>query len=118
MLGQLGRLRVDDAFLDLAEDIRVAAVVNRDTNDVSAGKLAPRSVVKYHALLHKICARALIDRVVPTNPCTHTELPKVVAAPKRIITVEQFEAILTTTGRPPLSSSRSAPVTSTSPPAS
>jgi hypothetical protein len=33
-------------------------------NDVSAGKLAPRSVVNYHALLHKIFARAVIDRVV------------------------------------------------------
>src|SRR5947209_11072788 len=71
------------------------SLVQSWVNDVSAGKLAPRSVVKYHALLHKIFARALIDRVVPTNPCTHTELPKVVAKPKRIITVEQFDAILT-----------------------
>ena len=68
----------------------VQAWVNKVT-----GKLAPRSVVKYHALLHKIFARAVIDRVVPVNPCTHTQLPKVVAQPKRIITVEQFDAILT-----------------------
>jgi integrase len=71
------------------------SLVQSWVNDVAAGKLAPRSVVKYHALLHKIFARALIDRVVPTNPCTHTQLPKVVAQPKRIITVEQFDAILT-----------------------
>jgi integrase len=32
--------------------------------------------------------------VIPTNPCAHTALPKVVAQPKRIITVEQFDAIL------------------------
>lgn len=51
-------------------------------------------MVKYRALLHKIFARALIDRAVPTNPCTHTELPKVVTQPKRSITVEQFDAIL------------------------
>jgi len=51
--------------------------------------------VKYHALLHKIFARAVIDRVVATNPCTHTALPKVVKKPKRIITVAQFETILT-----------------------
>jgi integrase len=71
------------------------SLVQSWVNDVSAGKLAARSVVKYHALLHKILARALIDRVVPTNPCTHSQLPKVVAQPKRIITVEQFDAILT-----------------------
>lgn len=70
------------------------SLVQSWVNDVSARQLAPRSVVKYHALLHKIFARALIDRVVPTNPCTHTELPKVVSQPKRIITVEQFDAIL------------------------
>ena len=61
---------------------------------MSAGKLAARSVVKYHAVLHKIFSRAVIDQVVPTNPCSHSELPKVVKQPKRIITVEQFEAIL------------------------
>lgn len=63
-------------------------------NDATAGGLSARSVVKYHALLHKIFSRAVIDRVVPTNPCSHTALPKVVRQPKRIITVEQFDAIL------------------------
>ena len=57
-------------------------------------QLSARSVVKYHALLHKIFQRAVIDRVVPINPCAHTQLPKVVATPKRIITTEQFDAIL------------------------
>ena len=60
---------------------------------VRAG-LSPRSVVKYHALLHKIFARAVVDQVVAINPCTHTALPKVIVKPKRTITAEQFEAIL------------------------
>ena len=65
-------------------------------NDAAAaGTLSARSVVKYHALLHKIFARALIDQVVSSNPCAHTVLPKVVTKPKRIVTVAQFEAILT-----------------------
>jgi integrase len=63
-------------------------------NEASAGGLSARSVVKYHALLHRIFERAVIDRVVPINPCAHTQLPKVVATPKRIITTEQFDAIL------------------------
>ena len=70
------------------------SLVQSRVNDATAGGLSARSVVKYHALLHKIFARAQIDRVVPTNPCAHTELPKVVATPKRIITAEQFNAIL------------------------
>src|SRR5215469_10190781 len=34
VLGELGRLRVDDALLDLAEDVRVVAVVDRDAEEV------------------------------------------------------------------------------------
>jgi integrase len=64
-------------------------------NDAVKGGLSARSVVKYHALLHKIFSRAVIDRVIPINPCAQTELPKVVSKPKRIVTVQQFEKILT-----------------------
>lgn len=63
-------------------------------NDLAAMKLSPRTVVKLHAIVHKIFVRAVIDRVVPVNPCTHSELPKVVLKPKHIITVEQFDSIL------------------------
>jgi len=64
-------------------------------NEATTNGLSASSAVKYHALLHKIFARAVIDRVIATNPCTHTALPKVVRKPKRIITVGQFENILT-----------------------
>src|SRR3984957_3485891 len=40
VLGKLGRSRVDDALLDLAEDVRVVAVADRDSEElggVSAG---------------------------------------------------------------------------------
>jgi integrase len=92
------RYYLDRHFLPTFGDLQMRLVspssVQAWVNDVSQGKLAPRSVVKYHALLHKIFSRAVIDRVVPTNPCAHTELPKVITQPKRIITVPQFEAIL------------------------
>jgi integrase len=65
-------------------------------NDAARTKLSNRTVVKQHALLRKIFNRAIVDRVVPANPCAHSALPKVVLPPKRIITVEQFEAILAT----------------------
>src|SRR5947209_5529978 len=60
----------------------------------TSGSLSPRSVAKYHAFLHKVFARAVVDRVVAVNPCAHTELPKVVARPKRIVSVTEFDAIL------------------------
>jgi integrase len=62
-------------------------------NDAAASRLSARSVVKYHALLHKIFGRAVIDQVVPFNPCRHSELPKTVAKAKRIITPAEFDAI-------------------------
>lgn len=70
------------------------AMVQAWVNDVADGVLSNRSIGKYHALLHRIFARAAVDRAVATNPCAHTQLPKVVARPKRIITPEQFDAIL------------------------
>ena len=59
-----------------------------------ATTLAPRSVVKYHALLHKIFKRAVIERVVPYNPCSHTELPKVIRKRRRIVTPDEFEVLI------------------------
>jgi len=56
--------------------------------------LSARSVRKYHTFLHAIFERAIIDQVVTVNPCAHTALPKFVAAPKKAITPEQFEALL------------------------
>ncbi len=63
-------------------------------NDATRDGLSARSAVKYHALLHKIFARAVVDRVIPVNPTSHTALPKVLIKPKQIITADQFEAIL------------------------
>jgi len=56
--------------------------------------LSPRSVGKYHALLHSIFALALEHRVISYNPCSHTRLPKVVAKAKCIIAPEQFDNLL------------------------
>jgi integrase len=70
------------------------AMIQAWVNDATAGGLSPRSVVKYHALLHKIFNRAVIDRAIHLNPASQTALPKVVAKPKRIITAVQFENIL------------------------
>ncbi len=57
-------------------------------------QLSPRSVVKYHTLLHAIFVMAVEHRVVAYNPCSHTRLPKVVKKPKRIITPDEFDALL------------------------
>jgi integrase len=56
--------------------------------------LSPRSVVKYHVVLHGIFARAVRDRLIAHNPCADTDLPKVVTTRQRIITPEQFERLL------------------------
>src|SRR4051812_29571898 len=93
------RYYLDKHFLPRFGDLPMRRIgpplIQSWVNDATTDGLAPASVVKYHAVLHKIFARAVIDRVVATNPCTHTALPKVVKKPKRIITVAQFETILT-----------------------
>lgn len=70
------------------------SVIQAWVNDAAAAGLSPRSVVKYHTFLHAIFERAVIDQVIPVNPCRHTVLPKLVKKPKTAITPEQFEALL------------------------
>ena len=60
----------------------------------ASSSLAPKSVAKYHGILHSIFNQAVIDKVVPANPCANTRLPKVVKKPKRIITPAEFELLL------------------------
>ncbi len=57
--------------------------------------LSARSTVKYYVMLHGIFKLALRDRVIPYNPCSETELPKVVARKTRTLTPEEFQRLLT-----------------------
>jgi hypothetical protein len=41
-------------------------------------------------MLHSVFERAQRDRVVISNPCTHTELPKVVKKKARTLTPEEY----------------------------
>ena len=56
--------------------------------------LAPRSIAKYHVMLHSIFARAVLDRIIAFYPCENTELPKVVVKKYRIITPAEFETVI------------------------
>ncbi len=58
------------------------------------GGLSPRSVRKYHTLLHGIFARAVRDRILLANPAAHTELPKVINRRMRILTPDEFDRLL------------------------
>jgi hypothetical protein len=41
-------------------------------NEALEGGLTPRSVVKYHVVLHGIFKQAVRDRVIPFNPADET----------------------------------------------
>jgi Phage integrase, N-terminal SAM-like domain len=60
----------------------------------TAQGLAPRSVRKYHVMLHSIFRRAVRDQLILTNPCEHTELPKVVLRRSRTLTHEEFDQLI------------------------
>ena len=57
----------------------------------TAQGLTPRSVRKYHVMLHSIFQRAVRDQLILTNPCEYTELPKVVLRRSRTLTPEEFD---------------------------
>jgi hypothetical protein len=60
----------------------------------AAGGLSPRSIRKYHTMLHSIFKRAVRDQLIVLNPCERTELPKVIARKTRTLTPEEFDALI------------------------
>lgn len=56
--------------------------------------LSPRSIAKYHVMLHSVFARAVRDRLIAFNPCEDTELPKIVARKARTLTPEEYTSVL------------------------
>jgi len=60
----------------------------------AAAGLSPTSVTKYHVMLHSVFKRAVRDRVIASNPCDGTELPKIPPRKARILTPEEYERLL------------------------
>ncbi len=56
--------------------------------------LSAASIRKYHTMLHSIFERALHDRVVTSNPCEHTELPRAIKKKTRTLIPAEYDAIL------------------------
>ena len=58
------------------------------------GGLSPSSIRKYHVMLHSIFRRAVRDRVIAFNPCSETELPKVIAKKARTLTPAEYRRLI------------------------
>jgi integrase len=59
----------------------------------AAEGLSPRSIRKDHTMLHSIFKRAVRDQLIVTNPCEHTELPKIIAR-KTTLTPTEYGLLL------------------------
>ena len=85
-------------FLPFFGDLRMANILPSHVqvwvNQALEGGLTPRSVVKYHVVLHGIFRQAVRDRVIPFNPAAETKLPKVVRKQRRILTPKEFGTLL------------------------
>ncbi|PZS25963.1 MAG: site-specific integrase [Pseudonocardiales bacterium] len=92
------RSYLDRHFLPFFGDIPIADIlpsaVQAWVTKAAADGLSARSIVKYHVMLHSVFKRAVRDRVIGYNPCADTELPKVIAPKTRILTPEEFQALL------------------------
>jgi site-specific recombinase XerD len=70
------------------------SVVQDWVTEAAAGGLKPRSIRKYHTMLHSIFKRAVRDQLIVVNPCEHTELPKVIVKKTRTLTPEEFDVLI------------------------
>ena len=73
------------------------SLVQEWVTKATAEGLAPRSVRKYHVMLHSIFERAIRDQLILINPCEHTELPKVIVRRTRTLTPDEFGLLMTAT---------------------
>lgn len=74
-------------------DILPSTVQDWVTTAAASG-LSPTSVAKYHVMLHSVFKRAVRDRVILSNPCEGTELPKIPPRKTRILTPEDFDRLV------------------------
>ena len=92
------RSNLETHFLPFFGDQRMANIlpshVQAWVNKALEDGLTPRSVVKYHVVLHGIFKQAVRDRVIPFNPAAETKLPKVGRKQRRILTPAEFETLL------------------------
>ena len=70
------------------------SVVQDWVTQAAAVGLKPRSIRKYHTMLHSIFKRAVRDQLIVVNPCEHTELPKVIVKKTRTLTPEEFDVLI------------------------
>src|SRR5665647_3391923 len=70
------------------------STVQEWVNQAARNGLAPRSIAKYHVMLHSVFVRAVRDRLIAFNPCEDTELPKVVTKKTRTLTPEEYSSVV------------------------
>jgi integrase len=70
------------------------SLVQEWVTKATAEGLSPRSVRKYHVMLHSIFERAVRDQLILMNPCEHTELPKIIVRRTRTLTPDEFTRLI------------------------
>ena len=92
------RSYLDRHFLPFFGDRSMSSItpstVQAWVTEAASGGLSPRSITKYHVMLHGVFKRGVRDRVILHNPCADTELPKVPPRKVRILSPEEFERLL------------------------
>lgn len=92
------RSYLDRHFLPYLGDMPMVEILPSTVQDwvteAKAAGLSPSSIRKYHVMLHSVFKRAVRDRVLASNPCEGTELPKVIARRSRILTPAEYERLL------------------------
>jgi integrase len=54
------------------------------------GKMSPVTIRTNHVMLHSVFRRAVRDRIITFNPCTETELPKIIPRQNQTLTPEEY----------------------------
>ncbi len=67
----------------------------RKNDDITMGKALSSATVRgIHSLLHSAMESAMLEGIIPSNPCVGTTLPKLVRKEKSIVGIEQMQKLM------------------------
>lgn len=92
IVGRLGPLRLEQVTPTVVgrwvRDLETQPAPGRKT------PLAPKTIRNCHALLHKMMAAAVDERIIPRNPCTKTGLPRSAKAEMHFFGSDELDRLI------------------------
>ena len=88
----IGHIKLKDLRVDHLNDL-YTYLSKKEKNKVTGGKLSPKTVLEHHRLISTVLEQAVKECLIPFNPASRADLPKVIKKEVNYFQPEQIQAI-------------------------